>query len=136
MINAESVFLCGDIHYNNVSILTPNEAHTQGFPGMMNELQLLIQNKNMKAIVNRKMISCVRFKRMKPSTHFKKVKRMVMSYGQASYAPAYIIPDNKFESYGIPYIFKFDYKDVEHIAWVADNWLYLSRDEMVVTIEL
>ena len=134
MIKANRLVLSGGILYDNVEIYFHGEEGGIYIPGLFERYQLFLKNNIVKATISMNMIELIQLKKMKPKNYMTKVKRMVAA-GQVSFGPAYLIPEDKYAELGIPFLFSYDYKNVEHCAFIADGWLFLTKDEFVISIE-
>jgi len=135
MIKAKRVLLCGDIVYDDVEIYKYGEPGGKYLPNMFERYQIYIKNKVIKTTTNSKLINMVQLRRETPKPYMIPLKRIVITYGQISFGPAYLIPEDRYDELNIPFLFKYDYKDVDHCAIIADNWLFLTRDELVISME-
>jgi len=135
MIKANRLILSGEIVYDNVEVYQYGEPGGIYIPELFEQYQLFIKNNAIKATICMNMINIIQLKRMKPKSYMRRVKRLVVTYGQISFGPAWIIPEDKYEELGIPYLFNYDYKDTEHCAFVSDGWCFLTKDELIISIE-
>lgn len=134
MIKANRLILSGDIIYDNVKIYKYGEPGGHYISGLFERYQLFIKTNIVKATISMDQVSLVQIRKMNPKAYMMKVKRMVMN-GQVSFGPAWLIPEDKYAELDIPFLFKYDYKNIEHHAFIADGWLYLTKDESVISIE-
>lgn len=135
MIKANKLVICGDITYDDVNIYRFGEPGGRYIPNLFEKYQLYLKNRTTSATISMDTISLVRLRRESPKEYMQKIKRIVIIYGQTSFGPAWLIPENKYKELGIPFIFSYDYKDVEHCAFVSDEWIWLTKDELVASIE-
>jgi len=135
MIKANRLILSGGIIYDSVEIYGYNEAGGHYIPGLFEKYQLYLKTKHVKATISMNMISMIRVKRARPQNYMHKVKRVIVTYDQTSFGPAWIIPEHKYKELDVPFIFGYDYKNIEHCAFIADGWLYLTKDELIISIE-
>jgi hypothetical protein len=134
MIKAQRICLYG-ILYDNVSIYTYGEPGGKYIPGLFEKYQLFLKTKNISSTINMNMISLIQLKKERPRPYMQQVKRLVVTYEQTSFGPAWMIPEDRYGDLNIPFLFNYDYKNVEHCAFIADGWLYLTKDELVTSIE-
>jgi hypothetical protein len=135
MIKANRLILCSEILYDDVKIYSYGETGGEYIPGLFEKYQLFLSNSNTKATISMNMVSMIQLRRERPRPYMHQVKRIVVTYGQISFGPAWLIPEDKYSELNIPFLFGYDYKDIEHCAFIADGWLYLTKDELVISVE-
>lgn len=135
MIKANKLILCNNITYDSVNIYQHGEPGGEYIPNLFEQYQLYIKNDIIRATINMNMISMIQLRKENPKNYMRRIKRMIVTYGQISFGPAWVIPEDRYGELNIPFIFGYDYKNIEHCAFVADGWLYLTKDELVISME-
>lgn len=135
MIKANRLILCSEILYDNVEIYKYGEPGGEYVPGLFEKYQLYVKNNVTAATISMNMVSMIQMRRETPRSYMHKVKRIVVTYGQISFGPAWLIPEDRYGELNIPFLFEYDYKNIEHCAFIADGWLFLTKDELVISVE-
>lgn len=135
MITANRLILCSEIVYDNVEIYNYGESGGEYIPGLFERYQLYVKNNIVRATISMNMVSMIQMRKESPKDYMHKVKRIVVTYGQISFGPAWLIPEDKYKELNIPFLFSYDYKDVDHCAFVADGWIFLTKDELIISVE-
>lgn len=134
MIKAKRLIMSGGIIYNDVEIYPYGESGGKFIPGLFERYQLHLKSNVVNAIINMNMIDAIQIRTQSVRNFMIPVRRIVLA-NQSSFGPAWIIPEGQYDELGIPFVFAYDYKNIEHCAFIADGWLYLTKDESVISVE-
>ena len=135
MLKIARIVLNSDIVYDNVDVYKFGEPGGKFIPDLFERFQLYICNATTRATVNMNMIAIMQLRRMPIQPYMTRVKRLVVTYGETSFGPAYLIPESYYNELDIPALFEYNYKQIDHCAFIADGWLYLTRDDLIISIE-
>ncbi len=133
MISALRISVCERVVTENVQILTLAEQKERNIPNLFEEEQICYRDSQGQFYLsNDGMVSLIFLRKAKPTNDYLKVKRLLITWDEITFAPAWVLPNKYFGKYQVPNVFI----GLKQFCFVADNHLILTKDDRVGRIEL
>jgi hypothetical protein len=133
MISALRISVCERVVTENVQIFTLAEQKEKKIPNLFEEGQICYRdNTGQYYLSDDDMVSLIFLRKAKPTSDYIRVKRLLITWDEITFAPAWILPNKHFNNYKVPNVFI----GLKQFCFVADNHLILTKDDRVGRIEL